>query len=622
MLRTLAFQIAQNDQAYRKYIFDQAQIHNFEDEDFKFLWKLLFTRYFTDTGSSAYLVVDAVDECETSTDEVHGAFSKLAMDWKEDQHRKLKLKLLFSNKLLTVDNLGEKFGTCHPHVALSDCWNEADLLRFVRERTRRAWTGKLVSTNLHKDVEAAISSQLHQPNLRGNYLWAALVIEELTSLSRESSIRHALLHLPQDIESAMVLVLSRLSRDLSQQDLEDLNDILAWVECGRMLLSVRELDALLCIREPEGARVVDLLERLKEQFVSLFVLASADNAPDRTMRDRLRQRLSGNIHETEGVWAIDDHASVANVDIQPNQTTIRATTTVRTDEDLDSTYQQSLDEMANLTVTLGHSLVGSFIQNRKVQEGVTGFATDQMFVKVLRFSLDALCDTQASHDEQTIKTAFFYIAQYLPHHVITVPVDEVDAAAKVHVAERLIQLLRDEAINYRWILHAETTLLHDLIDDDDFVNAVDAWLTDVEVLQQLPLGQREWVESAQQTSASEVYLKQSAISYGRRWLTMRTGSIAAQFGFLDGYLNKLALKMHLDVGDSHEFASDASVRVGSDGAERLETDAPPSQAILTYAADTEDDIRYVKLGRRRGCNDADQIAGECRLSQISRQLAK
>ncbi|KAI0024596.1 hypothetical protein F4780DRAFT_544506 [Xylariomycetidae sp. FL0641] len=145
---------------------------------------------------------------------------------------------------------------------------DLDLPLYVEHQLHGAWASSLVRPGLFQTSPERIVDIS-----KGNFLLASLLIDEVTSLSREQAVWKLLESLPETLEGAAPLILKRLERSLEPQDREDLMDMINWTALSKRSLSVSELDALLLLRCPEGARVIDLEERLRNHFSSLFAVS-------------------------------------------------------------------------------------------------------------------------------------------------------------------------------------------------------------------------------------------------------------------------------------------------------------------------------------------------------------
>lgn len=88
----------------------------------------------------------------------------------------------------------------------------------MQRKLETDWKQSLVSKELREEVGTALLSRC-----QGNFLWLSFVLESVLSRNREDGIRALLRDLPKDVQTAMLLILDRLSRRLDREGVEDLS---------------------------------------------------------------------------------------------------------------------------------------------------------------------------------------------------------------------------------------------------------------------------------------------------------------------------------------------------------------------------------------------------------------
>lgn len=190
-------------------------------EKISVMWKTLFVEYYRNSpGSSAFFVIDALDECPEP-----GARALLAALREEDRFEsrsRTGFQVLVVMKPDMADILdwgGTKDAGSSSLLVQTDARkNLEDLESFVHHRLKIDWAARLVSPTLFNDSKSQI---VHHSE--GSFLKASLMIDEITSLSRESAIRKKLQALPSTLEEATMLVISRLERQFDEDEINDLH---------------------------------------------------------------------------------------------------------------------------------------------------------------------------------------------------------------------------------------------------------------------------------------------------------------------------------------------------------------------------------------------------------------
>ncbi|EMC91241.1 hypothetical protein BAUCODRAFT_127159 [Baudoinia panamericana UAMH 10762] len=438
------------------------------------VWKILFPSYFDDESGTAYLFIDAIEEClEAHMLALIAAIRTSAPSNTPASPSKVQVMFFLSSD--TARHIVPVLGSSTTHIPLNVRHTESDLDHWVVRRLQSAWKGKLVREQLSQEVKEKIVE-----HCKGNFLMATLLSEEICSLSREDVIRRTLASLPVDLTAAMLLIIDRLSRQLSVEDSEDLRDILAWIACSHRELNLAELDALLTMRRPSGAALIDLEDRLRRALVSLFTVSGENTAADQSAEDRFRKRCqvdtrnSASDYEKKGAHGRESEVVLS--DIPPAEVKLK----------------QTLLRMAQCWVQISHNRLAEKIQERQIQAGIIGFSTQSMQAMTLLGCLKALCNTAGLKDRETVARACGYAGAYLPEHLNDVAVEDVDGPMKAQIGLCLVRLLRDDACIDRWVGAAASFQTSDYLRSSEARGRILLWLQDPDVQEALIPEDKEW----------------------------------------------------------------------------------------------------------------------------------
>ncbi|KAK3670710.1 hypothetical protein LTR78_009402 [Recurvomyces mirabilis] len=491
-------------------------------------WNLLFDTYFRGKTRHVYLVLDGLDECdETDTIALCAAINASSKDREGKGPSTVHVMLLMNST--KVKRFGSDLFDTAMVVPVDAHRNMADLDRYVDIRMATAWSKKLIRRDLYNEVHDAILGDCD-----GNFLKASLIVDEVTSLPREDVIRSTIQDLPSTLETAMLLVINRLSRQLDEHEQEDLHDILAWVACAKRSLSLAELDALLTVRRPGGARVVDLERRLRVAYVTLFSVTGAGATEATTADERSRKRLDG--YDTAQL-------SVPSVPADPLDHSVMSTpaaqsTKLNASASHDTAIRRAVASMQRSYVALSHSLIAEQIQKRTAQAGLKNFTTHSMQGMVLLGCLDILCETNGSHDKQTSELAGRYCGPYLSDHLTSVDPDDVEPETRIKIAKLLIRLFRDDDCMTRMVGFAEGVLTEEFLNKTLFRTRSIQFMQDPKVQSSLDSAEKDWVDQAAAEPLRTV-LGGMAQGVARRWLTQATAFYEDYWSFLRRYQTML-----------------------------------------------------------------------------------
>jgi Cdc6-like AAA superfamily ATPase len=230
MLRTLASQISELDSHYSKIIGAKARLEAIEKaRDAGQLMKELFVDYFkTNVDHSTYLVIDGIDECVDEAGEpvdFAEIFKGCISDGKWMLPNLQVLLSISSSENLAADvvapgqlaSLADDFGESAFTFLVDETRVENDLDLFVQDKLDKDWQDCIITEGLRDEVRTTIKK-----HCRGDFRRASLILDEVTSLSREDDVWARLSRPPKDLNAATSLIVRKISRGLDAHGLEDL----------------------------------------------------------------------------------------------------------------------------------------------------------------------------------------------------------------------------------------------------------------------------------------------------------------------------------------------------------------------------------------------------------------
>jgi Cdc6-like AAA superfamily ATPase len=181
-------------------------------------WENLFVSRPQSFERHVYLVVDGLDECdETEAIALCAAISVSADAATSRVATKVHVLLLMNTDRVT--RFESHALTSAIIVDVDPDTISTDIDKFVRHRITSAWQEKLVRRELRQESHGAVVA-----NCDANFLKASLLVNEVTSFTREDVIRGTISNLPslaKTVQSAMLLVIKRLANQLMFYDRED-----------------------------------------------------------------------------------------------------------------------------------------------------------------------------------------------------------------------------------------------------------------------------------------------------------------------------------------------------------------------------------------------------------------
>ncbi|KAF3481931.1 NACHT and TPR domain-containing protein [Arthroderma uncinatum] len=433
-LRDLAYQISQNDPVYAKYIVTSA----LTAEDVSTLesaWRTLFIDFFvkkTSVTSSVYLLLDGVDEAFEAEIE---PFFDLVKDINEvTDNSRIQLAIVGRPQLgdLISDSLEEDV----PTIYITESKNSSDIIRYINNSIRKSNTLKRVSTKLRSEIVKKLSDRA-----QGMFIWVYLMLKELLKKRSESAIREALDDAPRGLNDMLSHVLKSFSLTLTDDYLDTLNELLAWVTCVQWPLTLRELDTIIKLKSSDGDGMIYLEGPLRRQFASFFSLNREDGLTTADLH-----LINPNVADSDEE-DIDDGQGDSFEDIDD---------ATQFDSNLDTT-----------TVTFCHSSIGDFFRaaKGKISAGdgypSIGVDIDAAEFNVTTTCLDILCgDESMVNAENKAASLRYYEDRHWPKnpHMLGASTKSsleisCDEASMIKVEDKAASLRYYSARN--WLKHLQ-----------------------------------------------------------------------------------------------------------------------------------------------------------------------
>lgn len=317
--------------------------------------------------------------------------------------------------------------------------------------------------------------------------------------------------------------------------------------CSARNLNLAELDALLLMRDPEGARITDLEERLRKTFKSLFALSTEDSVFDRLEKESVRQELvSADLTDLEDMFLLNGMPRDTNTefDILHQDTDGRENIDSKTPVSEDvfglsvKRKKAVLAMMEETTIALDHDLLAAYIQDKKTKQGLDKFATDKMQAKVLLSCLLVLCDEEVTRDQDVLKSALAYCGQYFGKHFENPTYEHCDSETRLEVGLLLVKLLRSSSLLDRWAANSAFFMTSNLFSNVKLPSLLLDWLNDSTLRERLDEDQRQWISRAN-AEPVKIMFAGMATAHAKRWLTMRDSDAFYNIEFVNAYLAKV-----------------------------------------------------------------------------------
>jgi len=500
-LKTVAWQICQNDAVFAKYVSNVCKF----PEDIKTtgsLWQKLFVEFFKHDkpGSLVYILLDGVDE---AAKEERTSFLELLKDLQTSANGedRLRVQIVMLGRPELNYDFDQILDVKVPMVTISAQKNGADIGQYVEARIAKEKNLRRISNDLRKEIVSVLTRKAD-----GMFLWVDLMLKEVAAKHREAQMRQVLDGAPQGVYEAIRHTLERFSHELSDEDASDLNTLLSWVACAKEPLSLGSLEIVMKLTSPDGEGVIYLEGQLRKRYASFF---SLDREDGRTTEDLLMER---SVDMVEG----DDLKLDSDF--------------VDHDTGAEGDFGEEMDIESNRTtteVTLAHASFSSFFHHNTptCKVGVNINASEVSITKTL---LKVISDAQTWQKwrSEDIST---YAAVYWQDHLGSINLEKVDERDRDEICQLVISIIRGESM-LNWAGRSDS-LREDWCFKQSNLSTVKNWLKSGRILE----SDRAWVESLYPNSSAEI-LDELVSKMVTQWLEETTWPYPAQvFKFIASY---------------------------------------------------------------------------------------
>jgi tetratricopeptide (TPR) repeat protein len=488
-LRDLAYQISQNDPVYQKYL--SSTVEDYESiSTLESAWRTLFVDYFLtgkDVDSCVYVLFDGVDEAFETERQIFLSLVKDVYD--AGQHARLQLAMVGRPQLSDqiVEALELESEKEMPTIHVNSLKNSGDIEQYIKSSIQKSVVLKRVSSKLREEIVEKLSS-----GAQGMFIWVDLMLKELLKKRNESSMRKSLEQAPTGLKEILRHVLESFSASSNEEELEYLNELLAWTACAPRPFKLGEIETILSLKSPEGEGMIYPEGALRKQFASFFSLNREDGLTTAELQNPRRYKGDSDDEEEEGGKGevFED---------------------VENETDFDSNKETT-------EVTFCHASIGDFFRDEtqgKVSAGdghiPIGVDYHDAKVHVLKMCLRLLSDFEfAKKAEGTAAFTEKYGSVYWPAHLRSIELSKVKLEDRKEIASMLAKMFSQEDLMESWTYRKAWHC------SNESLKLIRQWWEDQKVVDSLPQEERDFVTSTGSSPATT--FKPAAMIYAKKWL--------------------------------------------------------------------------------------------------------
>ena len=410
-----------------------------------------------------------------------------------NQSGNLRLRVLVTGQAKTF---GTKFLESFPSIDVGK-ENQTDIEKYLEQKLDQLENLQGDDTeNLRCEIRTQLPKQA-----QGSFFKVQYSLDAIRKEKWEDGIRKILGEADEDKATKLRKEIGIANEQLSTEDIEDLNELLAWVVFGQSPLQVDHLQTALCLRhdkkylQPLKSRLDDEYERFFEISDEGIVVVNNDliDFITKPESDKGKQKSSSKPGESTAV-------SISTAEI--------------------SMVRKFLRTFCEDDVFLKFGFEEFFAQKAKTHATI-GINEKDAHLTIVKRSLKLLAQDNSEKPDQLAHYAF----SYLPVHLKSAPdPSDISDSDKIFIETELYRLLTNEAlIERRWQVDWEAR--ENWLDDATAMETLWKWLKDSREIQALRETQEGWLTDATTNSNVELRLLKTAVCVmAKQWLQRRKWS--------------------------------------------------------------------------------------------------
>ncbi|KAF6827261.1 nacht and tpr domain protein [Colletotrichum plurivorum] len=492
-LRDMAYQISEQDVFYGKQLIREVSNSDEIKTVSSAFRKLLVEPCVPDRWKRhIYILLDGLDEADPR--EVK-EFLSLLDDLNQQSAEGTRVQVALIGRPSLQDEImdylgndstgGQQLRTVH----VTSDRNSSDIVSYIVEGVNSA---RILRGSTEDFKDSVIDAMVKQVD--GLFILAKFMLAELSRIRHPRRILESLQSYPKEINGMLKKAVLGFSSSITQEEADDLNEILRWVSVAEMGLTLEQIEAVLTLKM--GDAPFRLEESLRGQFSCFFTLEREDGLSTADLADR---------HEL--------HRSNSLIDLD----TTKRTSPDFLDADKDIEY---FSNKSTTYITFFHLSVKEFFREdvstdlrADAQSPAIGFKLADARLHVLKTCLRIFTDPTYFTLGQEGLSLQRYAAWYWPEHLEDVKLSELSAAEKADIGKRLYTMLTDSTVLLTW-----TNLFEESLDiwTDKNIEVVSRWLRDADVLSGLSPEQKAWATAAASSPAR--LLEPMGRTFAKAWL--------------------------------------------------------------------------------------------------------
>ena len=512
-LRTLAYQVAENDPLYRKSLQGLQEDSVISTSDINELWSHLFGRQ--DDSAKIYLLIDGIHQLESQQlIELGQILEKIITQSPGD----LRIRAMVGGRPENIKDLSQKLGPSASSIDVP-ANNAEDIRAFVRKEVESMPLLKRSET-----LRTEICESLEEI-AKGTFGNISLLLQQIRKRQRPSEIKKLLEEAKQskDILDTIARQIEHCNDTLTDADIEDLNQLLEWSICAPWPITLKEYEAVLHIRKGSSSdsSLKPLYDRLQNEFSGFFSVKPDRNDPEADVflsSDKIREYFEKLSADGQDETEVSSGGKVTQAEVDIIQRILKNLCD-------DILYKKFEFE--------------EFFKQRASSASKVYVNVDDMHAKV---ALDCIKVIVGEIDKSTRDDAEWPIGGLFANQLEAADISYLSPKLKGEVGRRLANIFSGESVSELW----EYSFIYEWIVEAKLETAVLKWFQDSAAIKGVPEDQKAWMTSLKSATDGEHDLFENvAKAAAKAWLFGKPGgqigeAVSSPFQFLRGYWNKVS----------------------------------------------------------------------------------
>lgn len=528
-LRDVAYQLSESDAFYGKQIVKN--VHSAEDiKTIPSAFRKLFVQPFEDDprGRSLHVFLDGIDEAETG--EIESLLSQLAPHEVANRLPEERSKVQFAlvgrsymsdivSSYLDPPNTGESLTTVH----VTPDRNAKDVRAYIEDGVNNSRILSRSGADLKREVIETMEKRVD-----GLFILAKFMLADVNRKRRPNSVLKSLESFPKEINGVLNTTLVNLSSTITEEEAEDLNEMLRWTACAEQALTIEQLEAALILAF--GDPPFRFEDSLRGQYACFFELEREDGlttddlVKNHEREQRTRRTSTPTSSRPRRSSSVGKKDSPQRPSISPSQRLTenkrRRTSPIALETSSVRNYSPSRSparsdperelefrsKKSTTAVTFFHASVREYFRDEDTTAATSqsgghkiGFDITDAKVHVLKRCMRIFNSVEWFKREQLGTRQFAikqYAAWYWQEHLAAIDMSLVKKDDKQTIGLYLAGMLMEEEIIYDWsIMYEKNDEGLDVLTDRN-IKALAKWMSDPDVLAGLDDTKRAWATKA------------------------------------------------------------------------------------------------------------------------------